>query len=667
MHKYILLALCLLSWSAFASDSSSDPYDSVEYIKMDNGLKVFLAPSPQAKLMQLRLDVNVGSNAEIKGNYGVSHLLEHVLFRDKGLKDEMSYLQLITESGGTANGSTGGRTTSFFASIPYKKGEWLFERFGVMILEPKFNNEYVQKEKATVELERGRPGPIDELLGFDIKTLIKPRYLQDPDFWQSEFGLNFNDRYNLVEEQLSTRKLTLDQVKRHYEAYYHPENMNLYVTGRFDRNQIMQMIREKWAALPAGLAKSAFADSIKVDKEPYRHTELNNRTPYVRLGTKLVNIKLEDELVSEAYVGYLAHRLMKEIRNLKGETYTANESETSFHGVGYAYIYFETQSEHFDENLKLAKKYFHDHAQMGAMTDDEVTEAIRLYQDHYGLMGRESGDMMRLAKWAAANVEDYGAFTSPYKLMENMTPDRFREILKRNFTPDRAYDEEFIPPLFFRYDLGIWATLVAIVTFAGLRRTLTKPFMNNEIRWIRKVKYPPLKIVEGLALAIAAIGVIHLGFLLDQLSRITGLAKTPPIFSIYFLFTAWTVTMLAFAQGCLAAFPRKLMIMNRTLVIKSISYYSRHVPLADIASVESVRLNPFALFRWMRVKHRFYFYDPLFWRKGLLVNLKDGRSLFFSAGATDKIAAELRGFVGSGQKREGLALVSDLPADLGAA
>ena len=67
---------------------------------------VAIQEGPSLSGNKLTADLERGWEGEHEGNWGVSHLLEHVLFRDKQLNDEMSYLQLIKEAGGSANGET---------------------------------------------------------------------------------------------------------------------------------------------------------------------------------------------------------------------------------------------------------------------------------------------------------------------------------------------------------------------------------------------------------------------------------------------------------------------------------------------------------------------------------------------------------------------------------
>ncbi len=89
------------------------------------------------------------------------------------------------------------------------------------------------------------------------------------------------------------------------------------------------------------------------------------------------------------------------------------------------------------------------------------------------------------------------------------------------------------------------------------------------------------------------------------------------------------------------------MVEGDDLLVKSVSYYCRRVPLSEIKQVEicrawSVLISPS---KWLRVKHRFDFFSLLLWRKGLLIELKDKGTYFFNVGSAGDVHRELNGFV----------------------
>lgn len=640
--NYTLSVLLLISFTAQAQPT--DPFDNIERLKFDNGLEVYLAPSDQAAVAEIRLEVKVGWEAETRSNYGISHLLEHVLFRDKNLTDEMTYLQLIKEAGGSANGQTERRMTSYFGSIPSAKSSWLLEQFEKMILQPTFSDEYVQKEKGTVELERGRPSPFNIAFGFSPSDVFYLPYLQPPSFWKTEFNVDYETPYTLTQEQLSTRRLTLEQIRQHYTDYYYPSNMRLFIAGKFDRAKIMEILKSKWASLPKREGKKLSPEPTpRPNLSAYVRRAVGDLSAYVRIGTKVWDASVRDQVILDSYVEYLAHRMMKEIRNTKGQTYSASGYTSFYPNYGYAIVSFETPKENFHENLLLAKKHIHDEAELGGLRDDQVKEAISLYQAQYGLREKEAKSMMSLAEKMADIIEANKKFDSPYSELENTTPTVYNETLKKFFRPDHAYETTHEPPVLFAYDIYLFYFVVAFLTFRLLRRWILKPFAHDRIRWVRKVRLLPLRLTEGIMLCLSILAVGHVYFLLQLAQAKFNFLNSHILLSYYGLAATFTIAALGIVQAAMAFLPGKLMIESDSMVIKSVSYYSVKIPLSEIQSVTTERAATliFSLVRLWKLKHRFYFLSPWLWRKGLLIQLRNGRAYFFNVDQVERAKTEL--------------------------
>lgn len=646
MLQFLLASLFTLS---FAADKSPDPYEAVERIDLKNGMRLYLAPSEETNVTSIRVEVAVGWEAETRANWGVSHLLEHVLFRDKELKDEMSYLQLIKENGGSANGMTQARMTSYYGSIPSKKGTWLLEQFSKMILSPEIAEKYVDKEKATVELERGRPSPIVLLLGFNPMDYLKPRYLSAPDFWESEFRVSFDEPYTLTQEQLSTRRLTAQQVKDYYGEYYHPANMRLYISGKFDRKEVMKLVEGKWAQFPARDGKKLKPPQTPNPREErYIRQYVTDGTPYVYLGIKMAGVTIQEFGVLASYAHYVSHRLMKEVRNVKGQTYSANATTYTFERAGYSIIQFQTPKEHLEENLGLVKNYLKTETEETGLTDKQFKEAKELYLNAYALRSRDADAMMRYATDTAGTTEEFGEFKSPYQELANTGLVAYNAILKKYYRPDAGYSVIYRPPVWFHYDYYVIYFFTAAFAFFALRLTLTKRFFNDRVRWVRKIKYPPMKLLEIATLSIGWFLIAHIYAICEILRTQFNVLHSHVLISqyAYSVVNIWAVLLVA--QGLMSLIPRKLMVMDNVLIIKSMSYFSKHVPLSLVKSVEartawSIYTSPKM---WREIKWRFFFFSTWPWKKGLLLRLHTGETYFFEVSSYAKVIAELDQFVG---------------------
>lgn len=645
----IIPVLFFICMPTYAEQLTSDPYAAIEYITLQNGIQVFLAPSNKATLTSIRLHVGVGWEAEDEKNIGVSHLLEHVLFRDKQLQDEMSYLQLIREAGGEANGGTNARFTSYFGSIPAAKGPWLFDKITQMILEPNIAEDYVAKEKGTIELERGRPSPIAQTLGLNPLDYIFPKYLAKKSFWESEFGLSFDEPFSLTQEQLSTQKLTANQVKKHYEDYYYPANMRLFVAGKFNKQEILKKIQDKWGSLPQRLGKTLPPEKKAIPRqEPYKRFEISPTSPSVTLGTKISGVSVEEEGIIASYMDFLAHRLMKEIRNIKGQTYTAYATTYTQNGFGFSTVRFQTTKESFDENLTVARNHLKKEASAGELSDTQIQEAIDLYLHKYHLRGQEADNMMSLATNYEDILREVGTFTSPYTSLKNATPDKYRATLRKYFAAGQSYEQIYQPPVFFHYDMPFLMFLSSVLCFMGLRRLLTQKFENDKLKWVRKIQYPPAKVLEGLTLVTGWYLFSYVQYGMNIVFEKYSFLQSHVLISQYAFTALWILAIVGVAQGMLSLLPRKLMVHDQDLLVKSISYFSHKIPLANIESIESKRMlaYPFPLSLWLgKVKYRCYNFNPFFWKNGLLITLKNGKAYYFSVKDADKAKSELMGLV----------------------
>lgn len=94
--KYIY-SIILFTGILFAN-TLSDPYKNIEYFKLENGLEVYLLSNEKSVNTQIELKVAVGMDIENEKNAGLSHLVEHIVFRDQRVPHH-DYVDYIKEEG----------------------------------------------------------------------------------------------------------------------------------------------------------------------------------------------------------------------------------------------------------------------------------------------------------------------------------------------------------------------------------------------------------------------------------------------------------------------------------------------------------------------------------------------------------------------------------------
>lgn len=610
---------------------------------------VYFAPSDKTNLFHIRITVDVGSVAESIENRGVSHLLEHLLFRDKSLGPDNTYLQLIREANGDANGTTDSYKTNFFASIPFEKGPWLREQFYKMIVRDtdQFEADFVEKEKDTVLREIGEPYEINRWLGFDLFSSIKLEYLQRPSFWEHHFGIKTSQSHSTENERLSTLRLTPEQVTDRYRDYYYPRNARIYFSGQFDSKETREWLDKTFASWPdrKGLKNPELETPNPINK-PLIETSVSDDDPGILRGTKMWDVQLLDEVVVDSYMEYLAHRLMKEIRNKWGSTYhVAAETNIYEKRYGLSTISMKIKKNHFKNGKNLLEEYLLDEAENGKISDAEIAEAIQLYNGQLEQLDSDANTLMNLAIAKHSNFIQYKTHESPYMLLAQVKPDQYRDILKKHFQPNRRYISTSESPLGFKNDYLLLYLIVFSLAYRRYRRFLTQKFDHTQIQWVRKIKIMPLKIYEvGLTL-IGLFVIAHINWLAEFLTDLLPILQSHIAIETYIFGSLQIMIWAVVFQSVYSLAPRKLILSNNKLYIKSMTYYSNVIPLDDIKSVKAAHMFQRRFDFWWRLKWRFYFQDWMFWKKALIVERNDGRLYLFSFKNSSIVACELQGFL----------------------
>lgn len=215
------------------------PYSKYQ---LDNGLTLIVHEDHSDPVVHIDVTYHVGSAREEIGKSGFAHFFEHMMFQGSENVADEEHFKIVTESGGTLNGTTNRDRTNYFETLPANQletGLWLeADRMGFLldaVTQKKF-----EIQRATVKNERGQNydnRPYGLAREYAAKTLYPYGH---PYSWLT---IGYIEDLNRVD---------VDDLKRFFMRWYGPNNATLTVGGDVKTSDVVKMVEKYFGSIPRG-------------------------------------------------------------------------------------------------------------------------------------------------------------------------------------------------------------------------------------------------------------------------------------------------------------------------------------------------------------------------------------------------------------------------------
>src|SRR5690554_2694027 len=210
--------------------------EGVTEYRLQNGLRVVLAPDPSKANTTVNMTYLVGSRHENYGQTGMAHLLEHMLFR--GTPSLRNALAEFSRRGLAANGTTNPDRTNYYATFATDAEtlEWYLRWQADVMVNALIDAEDLQAEMPVVrnEMERGENNPFQVLL----------QQMQASAFRWHNYGKS------TIGARSDVENVDIGQLRDFYKEWYQPDNAVLIVSGKFDVAETLSVIADAFNAIP---------------------------------------------------------------------------------------------------------------------------------------------------------------------------------------------------------------------------------------------------------------------------------------------------------------------------------------------------------------------------------------------------------------------------------
>ena len=591
----------LLFWVFLATLNASDPYKNITHYTLDNGLKVYLYPNDKAKNTAISVNVKVGMKAESRENAGISHLVEHIVFRDARVKDR-DYLDLFKDEGASyVNGYTSYYKTRYVTTIEADKSYWIVEQFAQMLLDKNVTDEDLESERGALQVEIGEATWVNKYLP-DAENIIyglKKIIPDSEDFYKDEFGIDLKEKEPRYQSsstyRLNNQKFTLDDVLKHYNEYYYPSNMSLNVAGNFELEKMRETIEGyfgKFAKKDGKSVLNEYKNLATLNNKPYNKYDIGANGSKVAIGTKIISDDPKKEIILDSYVNDLARRLNVIFRNKNGESYGAHGSYYQYYGGAVASVSFSAEHNALDKNIQYAKNQIYTDIS-GKLTDEQINEALKMSKKEYNNFEHDSESLMEMIFSYQKFYERYNETKTPLELLSSVTPEQFRTVVQEAFISGNSYESIKRDYHFFPHDFKFFLLLLLGLTIYMIYRFFGIKIDNRSIRMQRRLTSRFISfLVIFLSVVIAGIITEWIFYFTMQISPVSSLwvngYDTPTSYLIYlidFLISLFVVYLII--KKLFGWFYTKLLVTDHTLILTGAK--SKFLEIADIKNTEVTR------------------------------------------------------------------------------
>ncbi|MEE9425520.1 MAG: pitrilysin family protein [Methylococcales bacterium] len=234
MTHHILASILLL----LGVSTQSSAQQTVHEYRLANGMKILVKEDHRAPVVVSQVWYKVGSSYEHNGITGVSHTLEHMMFKGTAKTPKGQFSRIIAENGGDQNAFTGRDYTAYYQRLEKSRLPVSFELEADRMRNLLLDKDEFEKEREVVLEERR------------MRTDDKPRS-KVYELFMAMVYTSSTYSYPVIGWPDDIKELSIDDHRGWYNKWYYPNNATLVVVGDVDPDKVFKLAKKSFGPLKA--------------------------------------------------------------------------------------------------------------------------------------------------------------------------------------------------------------------------------------------------------------------------------------------------------------------------------------------------------------------------------------------------------------------------------
>lgn len=343
---------------------------------LNNGIKVIGEQIDYVSSATIGCWVKSGSIYERENESGISHFIEHMMFKGTKKRTATDIAYEMDAIGGQINAFTAKECTCYYVKTI---NDYIDEATDILcdiVCNSVFDTSEMEKEKGVVIEEIGMVEDTPEDLVHDL------------------LAQSFYKDYPLARPILGTKEsvtaISRDMIQDYLSRHYVSEGIVVSIVGKFDKDHVLELLNKSLSCI-----EGKKAESLKTEFEPQKNNIFRKKdTEQTHICLALPGFRMEDDktypliALSNLFGGGMSSRLFQNIREKKGLVYSVYSYASSYSHVGMFGIYAGTNDAQAKQVIELIFKEIED-IKKNSIKEDEFARAKQQMKASY-IMGLES-------------------------------------------------------------------------------------------------------------------------------------------------------------------------------------------------------------------------------------------------------------------------------------
>lgn len=395
--------------------------------KLKNGIRVITVPLPNLESATVAVWVKTGSRQEGDKIAGLSHFLEHMVFKgSKKRPTAKEIAEAVDAIGGEFNAATSKDWTNFYIKARTGHIDTAFDVLSDMVLNPILAPEEIEREKGVI---------VEEIRMYEDTPMLQiGNVFEQIMFEGSTLGRDISGSEKTV------RGLTKDDFDKYRNLHYYPENILVTVAGSVDEKGVRKLAQKYFGSLRSKGKNGVKGFQAKQTKPRVKlHPKKKEQAHFIlgfRGEGRSYAGKYAQAVLSTILGGGMSSRLFTEVRERRGLAYSVNSSIERYDDTGYLATYAGVDPKRIDEAISVVLDQHYALSDLRLpISKKELEKTKEFLKGHLALSLEETKDINYFFADQELFLKGIKTPEEVYKAIDKVSIEEILEEAKKLFVP----------------------------------------------------------------------------------------------------------------------------------------------------------------------------------------------------------------------------------------